>query len=172
MSLSALAPANTGLEVIVKTRTRRTRGLLACGGRLQTNQFISPSALAAMVVALVAAHVQPSLAAGDPVRGEQVYQGCMDCHSLDENSVGPRHADVFGRRAGAVPDYRYSNALKSSAIVWNEETLDRWLTDPQALVPGTKMFFSVPDARDRADLIAFLKKVGTETDQRAAAVHR
>jgi cytochrome c len=95
---------------------------------------------------------------GDPARGEQLYEACTDCHSLDKNDVGPRHRGVFGRRAGSLPDYSYSEALKSSNIVWNEETLDEWLTDPQALVSGTKMFFHLDNAQDRADVIAFLKE--------------
>jgi cytochrome c len=57
-----------------------------------------------------------------------------------------------------VPDYAYSPALKAAGIVWDETTLDRWLADPQAMVPGTKMTFSVDDAQDRADVIAFLKE--------------
>jgi cytochrome c len=82
----------------------------------------------------------------------------MICHSLDKNEVGPRHRGVFGRKAGSLADYDYSAALKASNIVWNEAALDKWLTDPQALVPGTKMTFSVDDAQDRADVIAFLKE--------------
>ena len=79
-------------------------------------------------------------AAGDADRGEQIYQACTDCHSLDKNDVGPRHRGVFGRKAGSLPDYDYSDALKSVNIVWNEETLDKWLTDPQAFVPASKCF--------------------------------
>jgi cytochrome c len=82
----------------------------------------------------------------------------MICHSLDKNEIGPRHRNVFGSKAGSVPDYDYSAALKASGIVWNETTLDKWLTDPQAFVPGTKMTFSVDVAQDRADVIAFLKE--------------
>ena len=70
-----------------------------------------------------------------------VYQACQDCHSLDENDVGPRHRGVFGRKAGSLPDYDYSDALKSANIVWNEETLDKWLTDPQAVAPGARCSF-------------------------------
>jgi cytochrome c len=95
---------------------------------------------------------------GHPARGEQLYEACTDCHSLDKNDVGPRHRGVFGRKAGSLPDYSYSEALKSSNIVWNEETLDKWLTDPQAFVPGTKMYFHLDNAQDRADVIAYLKE--------------
>ena len=95
---------------------------------------------------------------GDADRGETVYQACQDCHSLDKNDVGPRHRGVFGRKAGSLPDYDYSDAIKSANIVWNEETLDKWLTDPQAVVPGAKMFFHLDNPQDRADVIAYLRE--------------
>ena len=119
--------------------------------------------LSAAVVALAAASVfaaaAPERAPGDPVRGKTLYQVCMGCHSLDENDVGPRHRGVVGRVAGTVPDYAYSPALKNSHIVWGPDTLDRWLTSPQALVPGAKMFFAMPSAQDRADVIAYLTEL-------------
>jgi len=110
--------------------------------------------LAALVVPTVAS------AAGDAVHGAQIYKTCGICHSFDKNGQGPRHAGVFGRTAGAVPDYQYSPALKKSGIVWNEATLDKWLTDPSALVPGTKMFYRLKSAQDRADVIEYLKDNG------------
>jgi cytochrome c len=100
----------------------------------------------------------PAQGAGDPVRGEAVYQGCMDCHSIDANDVGPKHKGIVGRKAGSVPDYKYSAALKNSNVIWTEENLDKWLTDPQKFIPGTKMFYSVNNPTDRADVIAFLKE--------------
>jgi cytochrome c len=93
----------------------------------------------------------------------------MICHSLDKNSIGPKHRDVFGRKAGSVPDYNYSVALKASNIVWDDTTLEQWLANPQALVPGTKMMFSVSDVQDRADLIAFLKEKARSAPSSAAA---
>ena len=114
-------------------------------------------ALAALAGAS-AATAGPALAGGDADRGQQIYQSCMDCHNLDSNDVGPKHRGVFGRKAGTVPDYDYSDGLKNSGIVWNEVTLDKWLTDPQALVPGAKMFFHLESAQDRADVIAFLRE--------------
>jgi cytochrome c len=95
---------------------------------------------------------------GDAARGETLYEACQDCHSLDKNDVGPRHRGVFGRKAASLPDYDYSDALKSANIVWNEETLDKWLTDPQAVAPGAKMFFHLDNPQDRADVIAYLKE--------------
>jgi cytochrome c len=93
---------------------------------------------------------------GDAARGQAAYQACTGCHSIDDNDVGPRHRGVIGRRAGSLPDYSYSAALRGSQIVWDAATLDRWLTGPQNLVPGTKMYFSLPDPQMRADIIAYL----------------
>jgi cytochrome c len=94
---------------------------------------------------------------GDANHGKQLYQGCAACHSIDENDIGPLHRGVLGRRAGSVPDYNYSAALKASGIVWNAAQLDRWLSNPSAMVPGTKMFFKLDDAQMRADIIAYLE---------------
>jgi cytochrome c len=141
----------------------RLESLRTCVGG--PNRVASAMALAAV---LAVAHAAPSFAAGDPDHGAKVYRQCMICHSLDKNGIGPSHRDVFGRRAGGVPDYSYSAALKGSNIVWNETTLDHWLTNPQALVPGTKMMFSVDDAQDRADVIAFLKEKATSGQSSAA----
>ena len=97
-------------------------------------------------------------AAGDAAHGEALYQGCQDCHSLDKNDVGPRHRGVFGRKVGSLPDFSYSDAVKNSGVVWNEINLDKWLTDPQAFIPGARMFYHLDSAKDRADIIAFLKE--------------
>jgi len=109
------------------------------------------------VVAAVAA--LPAFAAGDAQSGAALYQSrCTSCHSLDHNGVGPAHRGVFGRAAGSAPGFAYSDALKSSHLVWGDDTLDRWLADPET-VPGTTMTYAgVPDAKERADLIAYLKK--------------
>lgn len=114
-------------------------------------------ALAAIAIALLCA-AGPAGATGNVARGQTLYKGCADCHSIAENGVGPMHRGVVGRKAGTVPGYDYSPDLKTSGIVWTEENLDKWLTGPQAMVPETKMFFDVPDAQDRADIIAFLKE--------------
>jgi cytochrome c len=83
----------------------------------------------------------------------------MACHSLTENRIGPRHCGVFGRRAGAVPGFDYSPAMRHARISWNEKTLDGFLTDPMKYLPGTAMVFAgVPDRKERADVIAWLKE--------------
>ena len=98
-------------------------------------------------------------AAGEAARGEQLYESrCTGCHSLDANRIGPMHRGVFGRKAGSVADFEYSSAVKRSKVVWNDETLDRWLTNPEKLVPGQKMGYQVSEAKDRADIVAYLKR--------------
>ena len=104
------------------------------------------------------ATAQPLLQ-GDPARGKALYQACTSCHSINENDIGPKHRGVVGRKAGTVPDYAYSAALKASGIVWDKTALDRWLTNPSAMVPGTKMFFVLPDPQARADVIAYLTEL-------------
>ncbi|MGE5539353.1 MAG: c-type cytochrome [Gemmatimonas sp.] len=119
--------------------------------------------------ALASTFAAPAIAGGDPDQGAAKYErACTGCHSLDANRVGPAHRGVFGRKAGSAPGYAYSKALKSSSIVWNEETLDRWLTNPQALVPGTRMAFRVSDAETRADIIAFLKRESARKPENAS----
>lgn len=110
-------------------------------------------------VALVAAIPSIARAAGDANRGADLYeQRCTGCHSLDANRVGPMHRGVYGRKAGAVADFRYSTGVGSSTVVWDEAALDRWLTNPQAFIAGARMGFRVGEAADRADIIAFLRR--------------
>jgi cytochrome c len=97
-------------------------------------------------------------AAGDAARGEALYRDCQTCHAIDKNQIGPMHRGVVGRTAGTVQGFDYSEALKNAKIVWTEANLDKWLADPEILVPGSKMYFSVDKAGDRADIIAFLKE--------------
>ena len=113
-----------------------------------------------MTGALALCMAGPGSAAPDPLRGEQVYVRCMACHALASDRVGPHHCDLFGRPAGSVPDFDYSPAMKKSGIVWNDKTLDRFLTEPLTMVPGSTMTYDgVADPKDRADLIAYLKQV-------------
>lgn len=98
-----------------------------------------------------------ALALGDAKAGEAVYSRCLACHALQYNRTGPKHCGVVGRRAGTAPGYEYSPAMKRSKLVWDEKTLDRFLADPLKTVPGTTMTYAgVPEAKDRADLIAYL----------------
>ncbi len=99
---------------------------------------------------------------GDAARGERNLRACAPCHSLepDRNMTGPSLAGLWGRKAGSLPSFeRYSDALKSSGIIWDDRSLDGWLTDPDGMVPDNEMPFNgIKSARDRADLLAFLKE--------------
>lgn len=107
--------------------------------------------------ALACAAFSVAAPAQDALRGESLYAArCAGCHSVDRNRIGPLHAGVLGRRAGSVAGYTYSPALARAKFFWNAKTLDRWLADPEGLVPGQKMGYSVAEARDRADLVAYL----------------
>jgi cytochrome c len=102
---------------------------------------------------------------GDPARGEARFQECAACHKLDSgaNEVGPTLHGIFTRKAGELADFRFSPAMKRSGIVWTPETLDKYLADPQGLIPANRMpYAGMADARDRADLIAYLIKATKE----------
>ncbi|MDE8652804.1 c-type cytochrome [Novosphingobium album (ex Liu et al. 2023)] len=99
---------------------------------------------------------------GNAARGGDLYRTkCGACHSLDNNRVGPAHRGVVGRRSGTAPGFRYSRALSSSNIVWTPANLDRWLTAPTLMVPGTAMGFRLASPQDRADVIAYLQQNGS-----------
>jgi cytochrome c len=98
---------------------------------------------------------------GDAARGEKKFGDCAACHKLEAgaNNVGPSLHGIFGRKAGEIADFRYSPAMKRSAIVWIPETLDKFISEPQAMVPGNRMpYAGMASAGDRADLIAYLTK--------------
>jgi cytochrome c len=112
-----------------------------------------------LLASLVTAGAGAARTAGDAAKGQMLYQArCAACHSIAYNGVGPAHKGVFGRKAGSAPGYTYSPALSAAGFVWDEALLERWLKNPEQLVPGQKMGISVASAHERADLIAYLKK--------------
>lgn len=113
----------------------------------------------ALSAILLVSSVSLVRADGDPTKGEDIYKRCQGCHSIDHNRIGPMHKGLFGRAAGTVPGFNYSDAMKNSGIVWNEQTLDQFLQGPRKMVPGTRMTYAgIHDAQERADLIAYLKQ--------------
>jgi cytochrome c len=96
---------------------------------------------------------------GDAARGKVVFEKrCTGCHALDVDREGPRLSGVFGRKAGSIPGFDYSAGLKNSGITWEQASLEKWLSDPDLMVPDTKMDFHVPKAQERSDLIAYFKQ--------------
>jgi cytochrome c len=134
------------------------RDLRITGCSAHSLHLARPLALLMALCTVLFATPAPALAAGDSVHGQMLYQSmCMACHSIEYNGVGPAHMGVFNRKAGSAPDYTYSPAVKASKVIWNEKTLDKWLTNPEQFIPGQKMGFMVSSPQDRADLIAYLK---------------
>jgi len=98
---------------------------------------------------------------GDAARGEARFQDCAACHKLEAgvNNVGPTLHEIFQRKAGALSEFRYSPAMKRSGITWTPETLDKFITDPQGMVPANRMpYAGMANPSDRSDLIAYLQK--------------
>jgi cytochrome c len=114
-----------------------------------------------IMLAMTLLPVAAARADGDPVRGEARFQECAACHKLDAgaNDVGPSLHGIFTRKAGELADFRFSPAMKRSGIVWTPETLEKYIADPQAMVPANRMpYAGMASASDRADLIAYLSK--------------
>jgi cytochrome c len=97
----------------------------------------------------------------DATTGERAFRQCASCHQVGANAhggFGPQLNGLFGRRAGATPDYAYSDAMKASGIVWDERSLAAFLHDPAKLVPGTKMrFWGIGDENEIKALAAYLR---------------
>jgi cytochrome c len=98
---------------------------------------------------------------GDEVKGKDLFaRRCAGCHSLDHSMEGPALRNICGRKAGSAQGFQYSDALKNSTLVWDEISLEKWLTDPESLVPDNDMSFRVVSPDERRDIIAFLKSPG------------
>lgn len=124
-------------------------------------RFVRALAAGALMLAAAAA------LAANPSAGKEIYTRCLACHALAYDRTGPRHCGLFGRRAGSVKGFTYSDAMKRSGITWNDKMLDRFLTNPLKTVPGTAMGYAgVTDKKERADLIAYLKEANASAECR------
>lgn len=112
----------------------------------------------AALLAAAALALQPLQAlAADPAKGQAVFDDrCSFCHQMEGAGQGPSLKGVVGRKAASLPGFSYSDALKSSNLTWTPENLGQFLVAPRDMVPGTAMVMTVPDATERADLIAYL----------------
>jgi cytochrome c len=116
-----------------------------------------------LAAAALLALCTPALAEGDAAKGKAAFAKCGICHNFATNGVGPELKGIVGRKAASVADYAYSSGMKKlgdEGFTWTEEHIDKWIADPKAMLPDSPMaqlFPGVPDAQERADIIAYLK---------------
>ena len=114
--------------------------------------------IGAAVVTTPGAVAASGAGAGDPIQGKTLFEKrCGGCHSLDQDKEGPRLRNVYGRKAGSIPSFKYSDSLKAAPFTWDAAQLNKWLTDTESVVPDNNMDFHVPTAEERADVIEFLR---------------
>jgi cytochrome c len=149
------------------------RSFHSAGEALRTTSLFIPGdfimkrlAFAAIAAVAFAASAH---AEGDAVKGEKVFKKCAACHAADNktNKVGPHLGDVIGRKPGTVEGYKYSEAMiayGAGGAVWDEATIDTYLSDPKGTIPKNKMTFAgLKKPEERADVIAFLKSKAAAT---------
>jgi cytochrome c len=108
---------------------------------------------------LVGTSFSSASGAQDSANGKALFEKrCGGCHALDRDKEGPRLGGVYGRTAGTLDSFQYSDALKKSKVIWGDATLDKWLTDTETLVPNNDMTFHVEKADERREIIAYLKQ--------------
>ena len=134
--------------------------------RAKTNQSrnhrtSNPAGEIALALALTVLAALPMAGgAADADRGKTIFEKrCTGCHALEIDKEGPRLGGVFGRAAGGVPTFAYSDAVKKSGVTWDAPSLDKWLTDPDAFIPDSNMAFRVVDGDERSAIIAYLKQI-------------
>jgi cytochrome c oxidase assembly protein Cox11 len=127
--------------------------------------FRSPNPTKAKELSRFLATAEPDAASGEELFGQR----CAACHAIDGNKTGPALRGVVGRAAGSASGFAYSSALKSADLTWSADSLDRWLADPQKLIPGARMPVRVLDASARRDIVAYLEKESGEDIDRSQA---
>jgi cytochrome c len=127
--------------------------------RRQNQSYIIGPILAGFVLLVAGSSLSASARAQAGADGKALFEKrCGGCHALDRDKEGPRLGGVYGRTAGSLDSFQYSDALKNSKIRWAEDTLDKWLTDTEKLVPDNDMTFHVEKADERSEIIAYLKQ--------------
>lgn len=134
---------------------------------------VSAAPFAAMVAAVVVwmglaspgrAAAGPAMASAPQTEGGDVLfqKRCGGCHSIDQDKEGPRLHHIYGSKAGSVASFKYSSALKASNVMWNDATLDKWLTNTDSVVPDNDMDYRVPKPEERAAIIQYLKSISSK----------
>ncbi len=131
--------------------------------RMVCSALLAATSCLALWVALVSFLALPRLGnAQNGERGKDLFERrCAGCHALDKEKEGPRLRGVYGRMSGSITTFKYSDAVKSAHIVWDAASLDKWLADPEKLVPDNDMAFQLVNAEERADIIAYLKQLSS-----------
>jgi cytochrome c len=125
--------------------------------RLKIIPTIALASAATLLVAFAAVDGEK----GDAIVGRSAFEKrCTGCHALDHEKTGPRLAGVVGRKAGTVSGFPYSDAVKKSEVIWTDTVLEKWLTDPETVIPDTDMAFRLDNSVERAAIITFLKEAG------------
>jgi cytochrome c len=154
------------MKVSVLAMAAATLVLAGCGQNTsQSNQAAAPPAPPAQAtpdqVKTLLAELPAPYNTGDIVNGKSKFTQCAACHTTAEggsNLTGPNLYGSFGRKAGSLPGYAYSDPVKAAGWIWDAQRIDTWITDPRAVLPGTKMsFVGMKDPKDRTDVIAYLK---------------
>ena len=115
-----------------------------------------------LTLGLLLAVASSPVLASDLAKGKKVFNKCRACHNIDKpkSKVGPHLVGVFGRTSGTVEGFRYSKPMKAATVVWDEGTLDAFLTNPKSFIKGTKMtFVGLKKPADRENVIAYLKSM-------------
>lgn len=113
-----------------------------------------------ILTGVVCATIAMAASVKDAGRGRDTFEKrCASCHALDKTKVGPPLRGVYGRNAGKDPQFTYSDPVKNASVMWDESTLDRWLTDTESVIPGNDMPFRLNDTADRANIIAYLRQL-------------
>ena len=140
----------------------------------QTGETTTPAASSAPAptpdqVKAMLASLPPPYSTGDIANGQTKFGQCRACHTPEQggpNMTGPNLWGVFGRKAGSLDGFNYSDGLKNSGIVWDAAKIDQWIADPRAVVPDTRMsFLGLKDPKDRVDVVAYLKTVTSPPPQ-------
>ena len=169
VSTNSCSRPETGLRLRPETTAQPRRR--PWSGRIRTS-VISSGRIVSIVAILLGAWTNTA-ATGDATLGATLFRACTACHSTSpgDHRSGPSLASIYGRKAGSITDFRrYSTPLREADIVWDDDTLDAWLQDPAALVPGNTMAYAgLPDVNARRDLIAHLRALSEGSADEGAA---